>query len=58
MINRFSKIMHFVPLYFGKGRAFIEFVIKLLFNHIFKLHNLPKKIISDCNYCFTSDIAH
>ena len=57
MINRLSKIMYFVLLYFGKGRASTEFVIKLLFNHIFKLHGLPKEIVSDRDRRFTSDIA-
>ena len=58
VVNRLSKMAHFVPLCFGKGQAFTEFIIKLLFNYIFKLHGLPKEIVSDCDRRFTSDIAH
>ena len=58
MVNWLSKISHFVLLCFGKGKVFMEFVVKFLFNHVFKLYGLPKEIVSDRNCCFTSDIAY
>ena len=58
IVNRLSKMAHFIPLYFNEGRTFTKFVVKFLFNHVFKLYGLPKKIISDCNRCFTSDIIY
>ena len=48
---------HFVSLRFGKGEADIIMVVKLLFDHIFKLYGLPKEIISDRDPWFTFDIA-
>ena len=56
MVNRFSKIMHFIPLYFGKGEADIIMVAKLLFDYIFKFYGLLKKIISDRHPWFISII--
>ena len=47
IMDRLFKITHFIPLRFGKGKADIIMVTKLLFDHIFKLYNLLKKIISD-----------
>ena len=58
IVNRLLKIAHFVPLCFNEGRVSTEFVIKFLFNYVFKLHGLPKEIISDYNRRFTSDIAY
>ena len=56
VVNRLSKMAYFIPLYFGKGRASTEFVVKLLFDHVFKLYGLPKEIMLDYNRRFTSDI--
>ena len=47
-----------MPLWFGKGEASTEVVAKLLFNHVFKLHGLPKEIVLDRDHRFTSGIAH
>ena len=47
VVDCLSKMAHFMPLWFGKGKASTEVVIKLLFNHVFKLHGLPKEIVSD-----------
>ena len=57
-VNRFSKMTHFIPLCFGEGRASTEFMVTILFNHVFKLHGLPKEIMLDRNRRFTLDIAH
>ena len=57
VINWLLKMAHFIPLCFSEGRVFTEFVVKFLFNYIFKLHGLPKKIILDRDYRFTSDIT-
>ena len=58
MIDWLSKMAHFVQLCFGEGQASTEFMAKLLFNHIFKLHSLPKEIVLDRDRRFTSDIAY
>ena len=57
VVNRLLKMVYFVPLCFGEGRAFTKFVVKFLFDHVFKLHGLPKEIISDRDRCFILDIA-
>ena len=57
VMDRLSKITYFVPLWFGEGKASTEVVTKLLFNHIFKLHGLPKKIVLDQDRRFISGIA-
>ena len=57
VVNRLSKITHFIPLHFGKGEADTMIVVKLLFDYIFKLYGLPKEIISDRDPRFTFDIA-
>ena len=57
VVDWLLKMAHFVPLCFGEGRASTEFVAKLLFDHVFKLHGLPKEIVSDCDRRFTSDVA-
>ena len=57
VVDWLSKMAHFIPLRFGEGEADIIMVAKLLFDHIFKLHDLPKKIISNRDPRFTSDIA-
>ena len=57
VVNRLSKMTHFIPLYFGESEADIIIMVKLLFNHIFKFHGLPRKIISDRDPRFTFNIA-
>ena len=57
IVDRLSKITHFIPLRFGKGETDIIMVAKLLFDHIFKLYGLPKEIISDRDSRFIFNIA-
>ena len=57
VVDRLSKITHFIPLRFGEGKADIIIVAKLLFDCIFKLYGLLKKIISDRDPGFTFNIA-
>ena len=47
VVDRFSKMAHFMPLRFGRGEADIMMVVKLLFDYIFKLHGLLREIVSD-----------
>ena len=58
VVDWLSKMAYFIPLYFGEGEADTMIVVKLLFDHVFKLYNLPKKIISDRDPWFTFDVAH
>ena len=57
VVDRFSKMAYFIPLCFGEGKADIIMVVKLLFNHVFKFHDLPREIISDRDSRFIFDIA-
>ena len=57
VVDRLSKMAYFMPLWFSKGEASTEVVIKLLFNHVFKFHGLPKEIISDQDRRFISGIT-
>src|SRR4051812_47757493 len=50
-VNTFSKMTHFVPTTIT---ATAPDIAKLFFNHIFRLHGLPRSIISDCDTKFTS----
>ena len=57
VVDRLSKMAYFIPLWFREGKASTEVVTKFLFNHVFKLHGLPKEIVSDRDRRFTSGIA-
>ena len=57
VVDRLSKMAHFMSLRFGEGKADIIIMVKLLFDYIFKLYGLPKEIISDRDPWFTSNIA-
>ena len=48
---------HFIPLKFGDNEAFSEIIAKLLFDHIFRLHEFPKEIVLDRDVRFVSGIA-
>src|SRR5215217_1328932 len=50
-VDTFSKMVHFVPT---KTTASAPDTAKLFFDHIFKLHGLPKSIVSDRDAKFTS----
>ena len=52
IVDRFTKIAHFVPLKDGQKTA--EGCAKLLLENIWKLHGLPSSIISDTDFVFTS----
>ena len=57
VVDRLSKMAHFIPLRFGEGKADIIIMVKLLFDYIFKLYGLLKKIISNRDPWFTFNIA-
>lgn len=51
VVDRLSKYAHFIPL----SRPYsASTVAKLFLDHIFKLHGLPKTIVSDRDPVFTS----
>src|SRR3954470_10517443 len=50
-VNMFSKMVHFVPM---KSNATAPDVAQLFFNNVFRLHGLPKVIVSDRDAKFTS----
>ena len=50
-VDMFSKMVHFIPM---KSNATTPDVAQLFFNHVFRLHGLPKVIVSDRNAKFTS----
>jgi len=51
VVDRFNKMAHFIPT---KDEATAQETGRLLFTHVFKLHGLPKDIISDRDPKFTS----
>jgi hypothetical protein len=51
VVDKFSKFAHFIPL---KHPFSAASVARLFMDHIFKLHGMPKAIISDKDRVFTS----
>jgi hypothetical protein len=51
VVNRFSKMAHFIPI---KDEAMTQEIGRLFFTHVFKHHGLPKDIILDRDPKFTS----
>lgn len=53
VVDKFSKLAHFIPL----SHPFIALTVaKLFMENIYKLHGLPKAIISDRDKVFTSSL--
>jgi transposase InsO family protein len=50
-VDTFSKMVHFVPT---KTTATAPETAQLFFDHVFKLHGMPKSIVSDRDAKFTS----
>ena len=50
-VDMFSKMVHFAPT---KTTAMAPDTARLFFDHIFRLHGLPKAIVSDHDAKFTS----
>ena len=53
VIDRFTKIAHFIPLHKEKKKA--PDLAKIFVKEICRLHGVPKSIISDRDTRFTSD---
>jgi hypothetical protein len=51
VVNRFSKMAHFIP---AKESTTAQETGRLFFIHVFKHHGLPKDIVSDQDPKFTS----
>lgn len=53
VVDKFSKYAHFIPL----AHPFIAFQVALAYlQHVYKLHGLPKAMISDRDKVFTSNV--
>ena len=50
-VDRLTKIVHFIPY---KKNIIAQQYARLFIDHVFKLHGLPKVIISDCDPRFSS----
>ena len=57
VIDRLSKMAHFIPLKFGDNEAFFKIIMKLIFDHVFYLHGFPKEIVSDRDVRFVNGVA-
>jgi hypothetical protein len=53
VVDKYSKFAHFVPLCHTFSAASVA---KLFMNNIYKLHGLPKSIVSDRERIFTSKL--
>jgi len=51
IIDRFSKIVHFIPT---TNEVDTPTIASLFLDHIYKLHRLPDDIVSDYGSTFTS----
>ena len=57
VVNKLSKIAHFITFYFNKGKTFNQVIAKLLFNNIFKLYNLSREIVFNRDRRFILNVA-
>ena len=57
IVDRLSKMAHFIPLKFSNNEVSSEIIAKLLFDHVFYLHGLLKEIILDRDARFVSGIT-
>jgi hypothetical protein len=53
VVDKFSKYGHFIPVHHPYTTLHIA---KLFLDHVYKLHGLPKAIISDRDPIFTSNL--
>jgi hypothetical protein len=51
VVNRFSKMVHFIPLSHPYSAASVA---KAFFDSVVRLHGIPCSIVSDCDPVFTS----
>ena len=53
VVNKLSKESHFIPM---KSTYKVVHIVDIFFKEIFRLHGIPKVIISDRDANFTSNI--
>ena len=53
VVDQFLKVAHFIPIRSSYNAAMIA---KIYMEQIVKLHEIPKKIISDSDPVFTSSL--
>lgn len=51
VVDRFTKYAHFIPV---KHPYTAKYIASLVFDHVVKLHGLPKMVVSDRDRIFTS----
>lgn len=51
VVDRLTKYGHFLPI---TSHYTAKLIVSLFFDHIFRLHGMPKTIISDRDKAFTS----
>ena len=52
VVDKLKKVAHFIPV---KSTHKTDDIAKIFMKEIFKLHGLPKAIVSDCDVKFTSN---
>ena len=54
IVDRFTKMAHFVPIVFGEGNSVAKELAKIFLREVWRLHGLPNDIVSDRDTRFTS----
>jgi len=54
VVDSVSKRIHFVPTHMT---VIAERAARLFFHHVWKLHNLPKRVVSDCGPQFVASFT-